>query len=431
GSDDPAKINVPQLGRPVVKQIGNHEVYVLGTPREEIVHIHMPDARTAVIATPAMLQPMLDSKQGQGEVADLIRSHSGDYLFESVTSLTAIRPLLAGAAEQAGQELPPRLQNLPQAVELIDAVIIQGDNQNLKIQALTADEAKAAQLLDTINGALEFGKVLATAQVESELSGEGPVVEAQRAYANRMINMIAEMFTPNQQGNRLVIEGKAGASVATTGVLVGLLLPAVQAAREAARRMSASNNFKQIGLAIHNYHAAYKRLPPAAIEDEEGNPLLSWRVAILPFLEQQALYEQFHLDEPWNSPHNIKLSKQMPAVFQDPSLALPPGKTVFHLSIGDQLFLKPEGEGKFRDVLDGLANTIMAFEADASEAVTWTAPEPLELDLDNPIDQMGHIHQGGFHVLMADGAVIFITHSIEPGLFRALLTRDGGETIQP
>ena len=71
--------------------------------------------------------------------------------------------------------------------------------------------------------------------------------------------------------------------------------------------MQAVNNLRQIGLGMHNYHATYNRFPGPAITNDKGDRLLSWRVAILPFIEQQALYEQFHLDEPWDSDHNIKL----------------------------------------------------------------------------------------------------------------------------
>jgi len=88
------------------------------------------------------------------------------------------------------------------------------------------------------------------------------------------------------------------------GILVALLLPAVQSAREAARRAQCSNNLKQIALAFHNYHDTYRTFPPAYIPDEDGNPKHSWRVLILPFLEQRALYEQYNFDEPWDSPNN-------------------------------------------------------------------------------------------------------------------------------
>ena len=95
--------------------------------------------------------------------------------------------------------------------------------------------------------------------------------------------------------------------IAIIAVLIALLLPAVQAAREAARRSQCVNNLKQIGLAMHNYHAQQNKFPGAAITNKQGKPLLSWRVAILPLLDQQGLYEKFKLDEPWDSPHNRAL----------------------------------------------------------------------------------------------------------------------------
>ena len=109
----------------------------------------------------------------------------------------------------------------------------------------------------------------------------------------------------NQSRGRL-----KGSGLAITGIVLGafgslfmtaaLLLPAVQSAREAARRAQCVNNLKQIGLAMHNFHAQKNHFPAAAIVDKAGKPLLSWRVAILPYIEQESLYQQFHLDEPWD-----------------------------------------------------------------------------------------------------------------------------------
>ncbi len=112
-------------------------------------------------------------------------------------------------------------------------------------------------------------------------------------------------------------------SPSSNGILVALLLPAVQAAREAARRAQCTNNMKQIMLAMHNYHSANNSLP-RDITDKNGKPLLSWRVAILPYIEQNELYQKFKQDEPWDSPHNKELLKEMPIPFKCPSL----GKTV-------------------------------------------------------------------------------------------------------
>ena len=111
-------------------------------------------------------------------------------------------------------------------------------------------------------------------------------------------------------------------SPATSGVLVALLLPATQSAREAARRAQCTNNIKQIMLAMHNYLSANNSFP-RDITDKDGKPLLSWRVAILPYIEQAELYNKFKLDEPWDSPHNKELLKEMPPTFLCPSRAKP------------------------------------------------------------------------------------------------------------
>ncbi len=426
---DPAEIDSPVFGAAAISTIGDHEVFVFDAGPGNSIYLHMVDSRTALVTTPPMLEPMLAAADGEGAVAKLIESNpSDDSLVQVILSMESVRPMLVGSVQQFGQMLPPPLQELTTIPELVDALILGGSADGLGVQILTSDEESATKLLGILKQSIDFGKTMAQMQINEQIQGEGPVVDAQRAYALRISETISKMVVPQQKGERLVIAGEAGITVATAGVLVGLLLPAVQAAREAARRMSASNNLKQIGLGIHNYHSAYRHLP-ADIVDEDGTPLLSWRVAILPFIEQQALYQQFHLDEAWDSPHNTKLSKTMVQVFQDPSLPLPPGQTVFHAMVGDGLMFSAGEESRFRDVTDGLSNTIMVVEADASEAVPWAAPKNIEIAMDAPLKQMGHIHQGGFHVLMGDGAVIFITHSIDLGLFKSLLTSSGGEVI--
>lgn len=107
-------------------------------------------------------------------------------------------------------------------------------------------------------------------------------------------------------------------SPATGAVFVALVAPAVQSALEAARRVQCVNNLKQIALAMHNYHASNNKFPRPATHNEKGKSLLSWRVAILPFIEQQELYDKFKRDEPWDSPHNKALLKEMPPVYRCP-----------------------------------------------------------------------------------------------------------------
>ena len=358
--------------------------------------------------------------------------------------------------------------------------------------------------------------------------------------------------------------------IAIIGVLVGLLLPAVQAAREAARRMSCSNNFKQIGLGIHNYHSTYKQLPTQGAGTGElivpghyahnssvrNNQSLSFLVGLLPFIEQQALWEeisnpsQFDLENPntpfvgmnggpWpamgptpslyrtgGNPDSIQNRRYRPWMTEIPTLRCPSdpgqglpagGRTNYAACMGDShnwshtgvphYNLNPRPSAfkvnysrasergvfahrsvtKFRDILDGLANTIMAGEIatdlgdrdirtiGADDAYYGIADNPSlcrdngKMDPEYPMkwapgvavgpsfagrgymwansfplnSQMNTIlppnkelcmwwtwggegtmppssrHQGGAHVLMGDGAVIFITDSIEAGDSRA------------
>jgi prepilin-type processing-associated H-X9-DG protein len=220
-------------------------------------------------------------------------------------------------------------------------------------------------------------------------------------------------------------------SPAASGVLVALLLPAVQSAREAARRNQCTNNLKQIALAMHNYHSANNTLPKPAITDKDGKPLLSWRVAILPYIEQQELYNKFHLDEPWDSPHNKALINEMPPTYVCPSRAnVQPGTTAYRVFVGKGAFFESDRATGFADITDGTSNTLMVVEA--TEAVPWTKPDsdlPFDPDAKPSLYGAGSTHPGGLNAAFGDGSVRFIKTSIAVEVFRALITRAGGEVI--
>ncbi len=429
---DPSNIAPEMLSDDSPRTTNGKLIYEFSDSSEFVMHAINP--RTMVFAPENYLDTVLASKSGSGLLADQITAAKldADDDFQMYFSMAPVRAELKKAIAQDIDQIPPQLRDVQRIPDLLDFVIVNGKSEGLtgkfRIEFVSADAASSKELKQIIEETVAKGRLIAIDMMNAEIQGEGRVPDAQRAYVRRLINYFADLIQLESKGDRLVLETEATASVATAGVLVGLLLPAVQAAREAARRMSASNNLKQIGLAFHNYHSAYKKLPPVAILDDNDKPLLSWRVAILPFIEEQALYEKFHLDEPWDSDHNIKLLKEMPVVFMDPSLPLEPGKTVFHANVGDDKIMKEGEDNRFRDIQDGLSNTIMVYEANATEATEWTKPANVELG-DDPIAQMGHIHQGGFHVLMGDGAVIFITHSIDTELLRNMLTRAGGEVI--
>jgi prepilin-type processing-associated H-X9-DG protein len=231
-----------------------------------------------------------------------------------------------------------------------------------------------------------------------------------------------------------IVMGSLGAAVIVPAILMALLLPAVQAAREAARRAQCINNLKQIGLAMFNYESTYGCFPPSATYDESGRPLLSWRVMILPFLEQGPLYSKFHLDEPWDSPNNKPLGEVMLTVFKCPSNPEPGALTNYQVIVDPRSIFtgKPTGVS-IREITDGTANTFLVVEA--ARPVPWSKPEDLTLSsLHDPTQGgAGSKHPGGFNASMADGSVRFIRSSvgntINPQLLRSLATRDGGEVV--
>lgn len=207
-----------------------------------------------------------------------------------------------------------------------------------------------------------------------------------------------------------------------------LLLPAVSNSRQAARRMQSANQMKMIGLAMHNYAQAHRTFPPAYKADKDGKPLLSWRVLILPYLEADAMYQQFHLDEPWNSEHNMQFIARMPAAYHSPnSRVAHQGKTNYLTVRNDKaLFPGKKGIG-FAEIRDGTSNTIMTIEVPDAKAVVWTKPDDFQYDEQDPCKGLMGKWPGGFYAGLADGSVRLLPASIDPNTLRALFTRNGGE----
>ncbi|MGD9127436.1 MAG: DUF1559 domain-containing protein [Planctomycetia bacterium] len=201
---------------------------------------------------------------------------------------------------------------------------------------------------------------------------------------------------------------------------------------ESARRMQCRNHQMQIALALLNYEKAFGRFPPACVKDEEGRPLYSWRVSILPFLEYQALYDQFHLDEPWDSPHNKKIAEQAPPVFQCPSCKnRMPGTTNYVLVTGPGTAWDGQKSPALKDFISGTNRTIILTEV-ADPNLHWAEPKDLKIDAIDPsfLDEEGNFkcnHRIGINIAFADGHVTFIAE--EADLLKIL--KKHSQTYQP
>jgi len=210
-------------------------------------------------------------------------------------------------------------------------------------------------------------------------------------------------------------------------VIVALLLPAVQSAREAARRAQSMNNMKQIGLAFHNYHDVHKKFPGTTNLGPDGKTVHSWRVAILPFLEQKALYEKYRLNEPWDSEHNKKLLDNMPQVFRSPNATNDSNFPSYYGLTGSSSGLGDGNGEKIRSFTDGTSNSILV--VGAKREIPWTKPEDIPFDPKKKLPEFGGYHPQGFLALLADGSVRFISKTIDEAVLKALLTRNGGEVV--
>lgn len=217
-------------------------------------------------------------------------------------------------------------------------------------------------------------------------------------------------------------------------LVAAMTFPAIGSARSAAQRSQSVNNMKQVGLGIHNFVSANNKLPDT-IRDKDGKPLLSWRVAILPFLEQQALFNEFKMDEPWDSPHNKPLMARMPATFSIPNSPAEPGMTFYRSFSGPSTLFDPTAKKglSFADITDGLSNTLALVEA--REAVEWSKPDN-EIPFDEKaedakgiLEKLGGHFPGGFNALLLDGSVRFVKESINPVILKALITRNAGEVV--
>jgi hypothetical protein len=212
--------------------------------------------------------------------------------------------------------------------------------------------------------------------------------------------------------------------------LSALLKPAVGPVRRAAFRTGSTNNLKQIGIAMFNYLDVNKHFPMAANYDKNGKPLLSWRVHILPFVEQNQLYKEFHLDEPWDSEHNKKLIARMPQVYRSsPNLPAKEGKTTYLGVAGKDAMFPGNQPLSIRDVTDGTSNTAWVVDADDAQAVPWTKPADFEYDPAKPMAGLVGHYPGGFLALFVDASVHFLPAKVDAKTLTAIFTRNGGEVV--
>jgi len=218
-------------------------------------------------------------------------------------------------------------------------------------------------------------------------------------------------------------------------------------------------NLRRIAEGIQAYTTAHakgevtltSRFPASAIFSADGQPLLSWRVAILPYLREEALYAQFKLDEPWDGPHNKPLLQKMPKVYapvtdagydhlrtlanvqKRPKVDVPvtptkqPNTTYYQGLTGKGAFFDGTSGLQLGEITDGTASTLMVVEAETP--VPWSKPEDLRYLPGQPLPKLGGQFKNGITAVTADGYSRFIPRAIPENYLRAMITRNGGEVF--
>lgn len=286
-----------------------------------------------------------------------------------------------------------------------DAIVVQRTVQSLIPLAQNMLAANKAQLK----------------RMPKEMQGQ---ISSMVAFTEKLLSDIKVGVDSADNGSKveLTVETEA----ATIPLMVGLMLPAIQSARAAARRTQSANNMKQLGLAMHNYHAVHKEFPAAVMTAEDGKTTYSWRVALLPFLDQKPLYDAYNFDEPWDSDDNLKVLKHMPNTYRHPNESIGVTTSSYYALTGENTGL---GNGdrpiRIRDMVDGTSNTALLF--DVKRAIPWTKPEDIKYSVDEDVPALGGYEPGGFNALLGDGSVRFIARNIDEKTLRAIITRNGKE----
>ncbi len=217
------------------------------------------------------------------------------------------------------------------------------------------------------------------------------------------------------------------------GVAICLVVFIVLYRIEAADRKTRAceDNLKRIGAALHQYHDRYRSFPPAYVVNDQGKRMHSWRVLLLPFLGHSELYRQYRFDEPWDSAHNRKLLKQMPAVYGCPAdKKRPAGTTNYVAIVGPQTVWPEHCAVSYSHITDGTSNTLQLVET-VDAGIKWLEPrdlshEDLKSGSYQSKSRLWQQHAEGMPILMVDGSVVHITRTTDVEIVGRLCTPAGG-----
>jgi uncharacterized protein DUF1559 len=435
---------IPERLKSHTKQVMLNDKPYLESQQRGLPSYYSPDDHTLLVGPDLMLRRAVDPDPDArpGWLVNQIREVPGGDDFYLACDAVALQAMIASRLS-GNRELPPELKPFIEMLKLVSSVDLTLNLTHDGVSQLIVhakDETSAERLLPLINAAVEQFPGKPTTELRDAIVTNsmlpGPIAEAALKYLDRMGPTSQPHGNVQQTGSDISLfhirssEGpeQRQAAKELVAMLITVLLPPIQASRGAGQRNESMSHLKQLLLAVHAYADRHRLLPTNAIYDAEGKPLLSWRVAMLPYLEEQALYDQFHLDESWDSAHNRELIAKMPAVFANPSLNSLEGKTNYLAVVGKQCAFSGTPNGlAFAQISDGTSKTVFLVEADADQAVEWTKPADWNFNPEQPTIGLGHFRKDGWLAGWGDGRAGIISNQADPEIVKSVFTRNGRE----
>jgi tetratricopeptide (TPR) repeat protein len=390
-------------------------------PNAPVMAMHAVDSKTFLMASEPGLKAAITNGPGEATNDQFAFVSRSSHLVQAFSS-----PLLAGMS--AGIPDPP--PNVPpQVAQLVGAIkgrisggaiiLDAGSDLALNIKLNLTEESAAGEANQALAGLVMMGKQMAPLAL-----GQAP--PPLQPSLGQAVNSLASSTADSSVTVSITIPGTLVQVLKDNPELLGPMAGGPLAGGP----MIQNNNLKQVALAMHNFHDTYNHFPTADGNGESGEGKktgLSWRVHILPYLEQAELYNQFHLDEAWDSPHNMALVSQMPDVFKVQGVDQP-GMTTMHVFASPNTPFDPEKPTGIRDIIDGTSNTIMAVVAGPETAAPWTKPGGLTLDSANPVGALGTTGPV-FPVAFCDGSVKNISVNVDPQVLSNLIQFNDGNPV--
>lgn len=390
-------------------------------PKEVACSVETPSDRMAVLLVDldAKIYGKPQPAEKTGPLTAAIRDAGiGKHLLVAGSTLANLPDEIRAAnLPPAGQAFKPLLQ-----AEAISAVVDLDKELSFGIRVKAATPKQAEEAEKALGALSEFVQTFLGKGIEEIAKDPG-----QKDVTTIMIALNASMKEAkySTEGDVARMTAKVSADLP----FAMAYLKSKQKVTAAAARSTSSNNLKQIALAMYNYHDVHGALPPAAVCDKTGKPLLSWRVLILPYIEHEALYKEFKLDEPWDSDHNKKLIAKMPRVYLMLAMMGKANETHYCVFVGNGAAFDTIKGSKLTDFADGTSNTILV--ATAKDSVPWTKPDDLAFDPDKDMTKLLGFFPGEVcPVAMGDGFIRALAKSISKKNLHGAITTSGGEVLE-